>query len=127
MQQLFDSDCELRVLKPAGGGFSAMHAKTMIFDQELVLTGSANLTHNAMENNKEHLLRITDSDVVKEMLKDFELEWAKGIEVDQAYLDVVHKNAAAKKLAKGKSRGRGPSRSLSREMDEAASSSQNEG
>eukprot|EP00973_Karenia_brevis_P093747 12418876-Karenia_brevis.AAC.1 len=47
-----------RRTKGAGKGFPQMHCKTTIYDESIVLTGSAKITHNAVEHNKEHLVRI---------------------------------------------------------------------
>ena len=67
--------CEVRVLKPQGGGFACMHAKTVIIDNRVVLTGSVNMTHNGIENNKEHMFRILEPTVVKALRVDFEETW----------------------------------------------------
>ena len=67
-----------------------MHVKCMILDEKVLLQGSVNLTHNGMENNKEHLYRITDQMTVTEVLDDFELEWA-GAEKDTVTEQVIQK------------------------------------
>ena len=50
----------MRIHRPKKGGWACMHAKTLVLDASVVLTGSANLTHNGLENNKEHLWRLHD-------------------------------------------------------------------
>jgi hypothetical protein len=49
--------------------------KCFILDEEIVLTGSMNLTHNGMENNKEHLYRLSEPAFVADVLAEFEKEW----------------------------------------------------
>jgi phosphatidylserine/phosphatidylglycerophosphate/cardiolipin synthase-like enzyme len=46
-----------------------MHAKSLIFDEEVLVTGSVNMTHNGYENNKEHMFRITTPSVVADVLQ----------------------------------------------------------
>ena len=48
-----------------------MHAKTMIPDNKVVLTGSLNLTHNVFEHNKEHVVRIVDAKCVHQFVEGF--------------------------------------------------------
>ena len=45
MKELYESGAELRVMRPLRGGFACMHAKTVILDEKVILTGSVNLTH----------------------------------------------------------------------------------
>eukprot|EP00973_Karenia_brevis_P081924 11358584-Karenia_brevis.AAC.1 len=54
-----------------------MHCKTSIYDGAVVLTGSTNITHNAMECNKEHLYRMTEEKVLAKVCADFESDWEK--------------------------------------------------
>ena len=53
-----------------------MHAKTWIIDGAVLLTGSANMTHNGLENNKEHLYKMQGEGVLSPLRADFELQWA---------------------------------------------------
>eukprot|EP00973_Karenia_brevis_P074337 10328061-Karenia_brevis.AAC.1 len=69
VQELWNNGAEMKVLLPSrreggGRGFPIMHCKTSIYDEAVVLSGSANLTHNGMECNKEHLYRISDERTV---------------------------------------------------------------
>ena len=49
-----------------------MHAKSLVFDGNVAFNGSVNLTHNGMENSKEHLFRITCAAAIEDVLEDFE-------------------------------------------------------
>ena len=69
IKELIDAGAKIKILKPEGSGFACMHAKTLIFDEKVVLTGSVNLTHNGLERNKEHLIRVLEPSVVSAMLK----------------------------------------------------------
>ena len=103
-KELYDSGCELRVMKPPGGGFAIMHVKTLIVDDRTVLLGSVNWTHNGLERNKEHLLRITDPPAVAEISQDFEREWSKsevvGAELVREMMDAFAKREAAKEAGR---------------------------
>ena len=48
-----------------------VHTKNLIFDDKILLEGSATLTHNGLENNKEHLYRQTEPPLVALVLADF--------------------------------------------------------
>jgi len=116
-----------------------MHAKTLIFDESVLLLGSVNLTHNGFENNHEHLTRSTGP-MVDDVVKSFERDWIcttivgdEDIEImmkghaervaqkkskENARLDAEFKDAEARKDKKTRSKsvGRSVSRSLSKEL-----------
>ena len=120
MSELWDAGCELKVLRPAKGGFSCMHVKSLIFDAKILLTGSVNMTHNGLENNKEHLFRIPEPDAVSEVLADFEKIWADAEIVTQEMIDDMltkHTNRATR--SRSKSVSREVTRALSSEFEEA--------
>ena len=85
-----------------------MHVKTWIVDDEIVLTGSTNLTHGGLENNKEHLFRITEPSVVTAVVDDFELLWEQAEEVTPAMIArmvaTYEKEKAAKEAEKAAKR-----------------------
>ena len=87
VKSLFEAGCEIHLLKPKGGSFSCMHIKMLIFDNEIALSGSTNMTHNGMENNKEHLYRFADAHLVEAMLKDFDTEWEATSKVSREEID----------------------------------------
>ena len=63
-------------MKPkSGSGFACMHVKAIIFDAQVLLTGSVNITHNGMENNVEHMYRIVEPTAVADVMADFEKRW----------------------------------------------------
>ena len=92
-----------------------MHAKTWILDERVLLTGSANLTHNAMENNKEHAYKITDPSAVREVLEDFNKTWQDAEVVTQQHLDQM-KLEKDKAEVPRRSRSKSVTRSLSVEL-----------
>jgi phosphatidylserine/phosphatidylglycerophosphate/cardiolipin synthase-like enzyme len=49
VNELFRAGCQLWICKPSRGHFACVHVKCFILDEEIVLTGSMNLTHNGME------------------------------------------------------------------------------
>jgi hypothetical protein len=100
IKELIDAGAKIKILKPEGAGFACMHAKTLIFDEKVVLTGSVNLTHNGLERNKEHLIRVLEPSVVSAMLQDFELTWKQADTItleDLERMTEKHDNREAKK------------------------------
>jgi hypothetical protein len=75
VHELYQAGCQIRISKPSYGSFSCVHVKCFVLDGKVVLKGSMNLTHNGLENNKEHLYRLTEPAFVAEVLADFEKEW----------------------------------------------------
>ena len=87
MRDLRAAGCEIRTFRPYGNrGFVSMHAKSWILDETIVLSGSVNLTHNGLENNKEHLLKLTSPTVVGKFRADFEELWMQAELVSLAFL-----------------------------------------
>ena len=115
----------MKTLKPKkGGGFACMHVKSIIFDDKVLLTGSVNMTHNGYENNKEHLLRLTEPSLLADVVADFEATWLEAEEVTAGEIKLMMENHQArceKKEAEAESRrsARSVSRSLTRELSEA--------
>jgi len=121
VQELWEAGCQLKVLRPKGGTFACMHVKTLIFDRKTLLTGSVNMTHNGLENNKEHLYRIPDPHTVAEVLADFETVWATAEVVTQDMIDHMlkkHDERKANPRSRSESVSRGVSRSLASELEE---------
>ena len=61
----------------------------LIFDERVVLTGSVNMTHNGLENNKEHSFRITIPSVVADVAADFEKAWLGAEPVEECHIKIV--------------------------------------
>ena len=95
-----------------------MHVKTLIIDEQLVLTGSVNLTHNGLENNKEHLFCISEPKVVADVLSDFEKEWIQAEPVTEDMIELMLDKYEKRKNDKH-DKQRETSRSLSAELEEA--------
>jgi hypothetical protein len=49
--------------------------KSLILDGKVAMSGSLNLTHNGLQNNKEHLYRLSEPEFIQEMTTDFERDW----------------------------------------------------
>jgi phosphatidylserine/phosphatidylglycerophosphate/cardiolipin synthase-like enzyme len=111
----------LRVIKPGKGGFSNMHCKTTIIDGEVIYSGSPNLTHNGLENNKEHYFRVTQTNIVQRLLDDFEATWQASEPVTQAMMERMNfqavERARSKTGASDTRNRRSASVSLSRSLD----------
>jgi phosphatidylserine/phosphatidylglycerophosphate/cardiolipin synthase-like enzyme len=54
-----------------------LHHKVIIIDDQTVITGSFNISQNAVESNDENLLIITDRDLAAEFVAEFERRWAE--------------------------------------------------
>jgi phosphatidylserine/phosphatidylglycerophosphate/cardiolipin synthase-like enzyme len=57
------------------GAHKSLHEKTMILDDEIVITGSANLTYSAYEKNRELIVIIKNKGVAKKFLDYFNYIW----------------------------------------------------
>ena len=124
--ELWEKGCKMKVVpKP---GYSSMHAKTVVFDNKCVYTGSVNMTHNGFENNKEHLIVLTTPSVVTQFATDFESEWATAEPVTQELVDDMmsrhrkredNKDEKQRQRSRSKSLSRNTSRSLSSEFKDA--------
>ncbi len=64
-----------------------MHAKQCVFDNYTLATGSCNLTHNGMENNKEVVIQTTIEELVSEAVTDFWELWEQAKEVTSNDID----------------------------------------
>ncbi len=104
IKELIDAGATVKILKPEGSGFACMHSKTLFFDKKVVLTGSVNLTHNGLEHNKEHLIRVLEPSVVAAMLRDFEETWERADTVTSEDLDSMLEKYAKKEAKKKSSR-----------------------
>ena len=92
-----------------------MHAKSFVVDGRVLFTGSVNLTHNGMENNKEHMFRICDPYPVAQVEADFEELWEESEDVDD---DMIMKMLETRRQKEDK-----PSRSKSRSSTRSNSDS----
>ncbi len=54
-----------------------LHHKVIIIDDQTVITGSFNISQNAVESNDENLLIITDRDLAAEYIAEFDRRWAE--------------------------------------------------
>ena len=117
----------MKLCEPRAGSFSCMHAKTWLFDDQVLFTGSPNLTHNGMENNVENLWKITSPSAVDEYVEFFERVWNDGISLSKTY-DVgegeialmVEKHELRNERKRSQSQSRSMSRSLSKELEDHA-------
>ena len=116
--ELWKAGCGIRLLKPPGAGFASLHVKTFMFDDQVLLTGSVNMTHNGFENNKEHMYRITEPKVLADVKADFETVWEEAEELTSEQIETMLNNLGKKKEKKARS----VSRSLSSEMELASTS-----
>ncbi len=125
MKELFEAGCQMKVLRPKKSGFPSMHAKTLIFDGRVVLTGSVNLSHNGLENNKEHLWRITEASAVHDVMDDFEQTWLVSEPVTREVVLSAISKLDEKKEERNALRNkpsRSVSRSLSKDLDDVETS-----
>jgi phosphatidylserine/phosphatidylglycerophosphate/cardiolipin synthase-like enzyme len=103
----------LRVVQPKPSGFSNMHCKSTIIDGGILYTGSANLTHNGLENNKEHFFRMTQASVVRQMAEDFETLWQASKPVDNSMIERMNITAVDRVMNKTSTGAARPKRSAS--------------
>ncbi|NPA91861.1 MAG: hypothetical protein GXO55_10540 [Chloroflexi bacterium] len=55
-----------------------IHAKVFVVDGRWGVVGSVNLTTNSLDNNRELAVLFDDADAVRQMLDQFEADWAQG-------------------------------------------------
>lgn len=105
-----------------------MHVKTVILDHELVLTGSVNLTHNGVQNSKEHLYRVQHPKCVAKTARDFEATWKLGPQVTERVMLIVMANDKDKKARKAlEKKARSSLRSRSQSAPRSSKSFENRG
>ena len=120
VKDLWDVGCQMRMLKPRGGNFASMHAKTIVFDEQVLFSGSVNLSHNGLENNTEHLFKIAEPVTVAKLLTSFEETWERAEPVEQHHIDKMLATRERKDAHKyTRSRSHSVSRSLSVELEDA--------
>ena len=91
VKELFDLGCQFRTVKPQHGGFSCLHCKTIICDDQTLFSGSCNLTTNGLDNNSEDVIVTNDPRAVRHALATFQDRWNKARVVDQARIDEMFK------------------------------------
>ncbi len=116
VKEMFDAGVTFVIVKPPTGGFSAMHTKAWIFDGKTLVSGSANSTHNSMENNYEHIVRITNPAVVGQAMRDHKTLWDSGKPVTQVEINQMMQRYG-ERVAKRADAGRS-SRSQSASVDD---------
>jgi len=104
IKELLDAGAMVKIFKPEGTGFACMHAKTLIFDKKVVLTGSVNLTHNGLEHNKEQMIRVLEPSAVAAMLLDFEQTWKRADTVTLEDLESMMEQHVKREAKKKSSR-----------------------
>lgn len=62
------------------GNPGTFHHKVIILDDEVVITGSLNFSENADESNDENVVVITNKDIARLYLAEFERRWAEAKE-----------------------------------------------
>ena len=77
-----------------------MHCKTTIIDGRVIYSGSPNLTHNGLENNKEHYFRMTQANVVRQLMDDFEATWQASEPVDDSMMERMNFKAVERVMNK---------------------------
>lgn len=62
-------------VRRSSGEFETTHSKFAIFDGRIVLVGSHNWTHYAMDRNREVSVVLEDSSLAQRLLRIFEEDW----------------------------------------------------
>ena len=71
------------------------------------------MSHNGFENNKEHMFRITDKEVVKKVVTDFEETWLLASKVSPEMLENLRSLSEKQSQTYAQGKNRSQSRSLS--------------
>jgi hypothetical protein len=91
--------------------------KSLIIDGKVAMSGSLNLTHNGLQNNKEHLYRLSEPEFIQEMMADFEKDWILAEPVGDREISIM----IAKDLAKKDERQASASQTIPIRQDTAES------
>jgi phosphatidylserine/phosphatidylglycerophosphate/cardiolipin synthase-like enzyme len=90
VSSFFHHGGHLRIMTPAkGGAFSVMHAKSIVIDGRVLLTGSVNMTNNGHTNNKEHLFRSEEPALIHRVMEDFAKEWGDAEKVTGHHIEMM--------------------------------------
>jgi len=96
MEEFYNSGIELRTFKPGGAGFASMHAKSWLIDNRVFITGSCNLTHNGLENNREQMIRTTVPSVIAKAASEFQALWEVASPVHSTEIEQMKTTRAAR-------------------------------
>ena len=90
---------------PKGNALSYQHEKCWGIDHELVFLGSANATHNSLENCEEDAVAITEPNAVDKVMRHLEYVRAQSIPVNRRMIEEVasRPRPSSKGLGRGKS------------------------
>jgi hypothetical protein len=122
IHELWKQGVQFRLVKPKGSGFACMHAKSWIFDDKVLVTGSCNLTHGGLENNVEHMYKIATIGVIQQLKQSFLSLWETATEVTQAEIDIMISKQEKRELRKRSASLPRARRSPSPEQDQSAKS-----
>ena len=95
--ELAEWGAEIRIYSPPGGCFAAMHSKVFIIDEQILFTGSVNLTHHGLDKNEENLLVTSSPGAVRAAVSRFEETWALSQVLGQEELRAAAAEQAAKR------------------------------
>ena len=84
---LLRARCEVRLVRREGHRHSSMHAKTLILDDEVAFTGSANYTYCGLLTNLEQVALVTYEPAVKQLSEVSEELWDQARNVGEEDLD----------------------------------------
>ena len=92
---LLDAGVPVRMLKVTGRGrYACLHSKTALVDGKTLLVGSANFSHNSLENNWETLAVVRTKSAPADFKAAFESLWNQGAVVDRERLEDLREQAA---------------------------------
>lgn len=69
------------------GNPGTFHHKVVIIDETVVITGSMNFSSNAADSNDENVIAISNPDIARLFLDEFERRWAEGKDPDPADME----------------------------------------
>jgi phosphatidylserine/phosphatidylglycerophosphate/cardiolipin synthase-like enzyme len=64
-----------------------LHHKTIVIDEQIVITGSYNFSNNANRSNDENLVIMTSRDLATHYLQEFDRRWAEAAHPETADMD----------------------------------------
>ena len=88
----------MRTRRPMPGMTSAQHEKTWLFDEALLIVGSANASFNSMTKCEETVIATRSKDLIEAQAAHFDKIWETAKEVDWVKLKLLEEQITSNKL-----------------------------
>jgi len=94
---MIEHGVQVRIRQPGTKGFALQHEKVVTVDDAIGVVGSANWTHNSMENCEESVISTRSQEVVRQMRAHFERVWEDAEELTFSVCQAIHRKLQDRK------------------------------